>query len=743
MKRGPKEKSVQHVPIMSANCAGCYNKVQSLVDNVNHIGAGIITLQETHFTQKGRLNSKFCDFEIFEAIRKKQKGGTLVAAHKSLDPILIEEYSEDFELIVMEVKIGGRDIRIVSGYGPQENWTVAERMPFFKALEEEIIKAASNEKAIYIQMDTNSKLGPTIIKGDPHVQSENGKLLAGIIDRNALHVINNSKECIGRITRKRITKKKKEESIIDFVLACEDMAEMIEELVIDEDKQHVLTSFRKTKTGTKNKESDHNTLITKVTAVWNKKLHAKRIEMYNLKDKEGLKKFKAMTSQDTFLSSKFKDGGNIERQSKIFLKRLGYCVKTCFNKIRVKRTKSNKEVEDLFHKRRILKTKTDEASFEELQLVENMLANKCAEDNATLIKDACEGLTCEGGGVNAGKLWRLKKQLRGILQEPPTAMLDDKGNLITTSAAMDKLVLDMYRDRLQSHQIKESLKMHEVQREELWAKRLEEAQQNKTPEWTLEDPEIVLQQLKNNKSRDPLGFANEVFKPENSGTDLKLALLKMSNNMKDQQVFPQALAMCNISSLCKNKGSRKDFGNYRGIFRVTVIRSILDKLIYNDEYQTIDANLTDSNVGARRNRNIRDNIFVINAISNNTVKRNLKDRDVQIVDVEKCFDKLWSSECYNDIYENGFKNTKLSLLYQINKNAQVVVKTSTGITPRMSISKTIMQGTVWGSLLCTSTVDGLGKQCYETPEILYHYKGVPIPPLGRPNRVASSRLCIR
>ena len=46
-----------------------------------------------------------------------------------------------------------------------------------------------------------------------------------------------------------------------------------------------------------------------------------------------------------------------------------------------------------------------------------MLANKCAEDNATLIKDACEGLTCEGGGVNAGKLWRLKKQLRGILQE--------------------------------------------------------------------------------------------------------------------------------------------------------------------------------------------------------------------------------------------------------------------------------------------------------------------------------------
>ena len=47
----------------------------------------------------------------------------------------------------------------------------------------------------------------------------------------------------------------------------------------------------------------------------------------------------------------------------------------------------------------------------------------------------------------------------------------------------------------------------------------------------------------------------------------------------------------------------------------------------------------------------------------------------------------------------------------------------------MSISDTIMQGTVWGSLLCPSTVDSLGKKCYEHKENLYMYKGVPILPL--------------
>ena len=68
---------------------------------MNQIGAGISILQETHFKRKGRLNSHFSDFEIFEAIRKKQKGGTVIGAHKSLSPILFKDYSEEFELLVV------------------------------------------------------------------------------------------------------------------------------------------------------------------------------------------------------------------------------------------------------------------------------------------------------------------------------------------------------------------------------------------------------------------------------------------------------------------------------------------------------------------------------------------------------------------------------------------------------------------------------------------------------------------
>ena len=137
-----------------------------------------------------------------------------------------------------------------------------------------------------------------------------------------------------------------------------------------------------------------------------------------------------------------------------------------------------------------------------------------------------------------------------------------------------------------------------------------------------------------------MGFTIDLFKSNIAGEYVKRAVLKLMNQIKNQVIFPEALRYCNITSLYKHKGSKHDFNNYRGIFWVTILRSILDKLIYNSEYPNIDINLTDSNVGARRGRNIRDNIFVICGIQNEIVKRKFKGIDITIYDAEKCFDKL-------------------------------------------------------------------------------------------------------
>ena len=84
-------------------------------------------------------------------------------------------------------------------------------------------------------------------------------------------------KCSGTITRSRITSKVKEESVIDFVIVCEEMEAMVSDVVIDESRKHVLTKHTKTKNRFKVKESDHNSIITNIKAIWNKKNFIKKI----------------------------------------------------------------------------------------------------------------------------------------------------------------------------------------------------------------------------------------------------------------------------------------------------------------------------------------------------------------------------------------------------------------------------------------------------------------------------------
>ena len=91
-------------------------------------------------------------------------------------------------------------------------------------------------------------------------------------------------------------------------------------------------------------------------------------------------------------------------------------------------------------------------------------------------------------------------------------------------------------------------------------------------------------------------------------------------------------------------------------------------------------------------------------------KLNEEASDVGAYDTEKCFDLY-------DLYKAGLKNNKLTLLFEMNQSAQVAVKTAHGMTERVNIENIIMQGTTWGSLLCTATIDKCAKLVYSKEDL--------------------------
>ena len=96
-------------------------------------------------------------------------------------------------------------------------------------------------------------------------------------------------------------------------------------------------------------------------------------------------------------------------------------------------------------------------SIEELKKVEEELADKFSSNNYEKIMEEIEGIECEEGGINSGKLWSLRRRLCPKSRDPPTAMLDLQGNLVTSPSAIENLSLETYKKRLENRKIKDYL----------------------------------------------------------------------------------------------------------------------------------------------------------------------------------------------------------------------------------------------------------------------------------------------
>ena len=73
--------------------------------------------------------------------------------------------------------------------------------------------------------------------------------------------------------------------------------------------------------------------------------------------------------------------------------------------------------------------------------------------------------------------------------------------------------------------------------------------------------------------------------------------------------------MADVATIYKGKGEKCDLQNDRGIFLVTIFRSILMRLIYLDKYEVLDQSLSDSQVGARKGKSVRNHIWILSYVT--------------------------------------------------------------------------------------------------------------------------------
>ena len=237
----------------------------------------------------------------------------------------------------------------------------------------------------------------------------------------------------------------------------------------------------------------------------------------------------------------------------------------------------------------------------------------------------------------------------------------------------------------------------------------------------------------------------ELFKPQNAGGDLLASLLIMFNEMKSNMFVPDFMKIMSITSFYKNRGNKDDLSNDRGVFNLVKVRSLLDKMIYNDIYPDIDKKLSQSNIGARRGRNIRDHLFVIYSIINEIKTERKEDLEIQSIDIVKCYDELNYSETHNDLYDAGVKDDKFNLISKLDDECFIRVKTPVGPSEQFKMNELILQRSVLGPIKCSVQLDTLGRDSLsDTSEqsTVFKYKdSVEVPPLALMDDVLAVSTC--
>ena len=79
-------------------------------------------------------------------------------------------------------------------------------------------------------------------------------------------------------------------------------------------------------------------------------------------------------------------------------------------------------------------------------------------------------------------------------------------------------------------------------------------------------------------------------------------MLLLFYQIKERQRIPEFFKLANVTAIYKGQGDMNDILNKRGVFIVTIYRSILMKLINRDISDIVENNMSDSQIGSCINK---------------------------------------------------------------------------------------------------------------------------------------------
>ena len=137
-----KHKTQNNFSLIGVNSNGISSKLKSLDHIISTINPSVICIQETKVKKAGRIKVQSKDYVTFELVRTESGGGGLATMVKAdLSPVWVSEGDDTTEVLVVEIHIEGKRIRVLNAYGPQSGDSSDRKTKFWSRIQNEISDA--------------------------------------------------------------------------------------------------------------------------------------------------------------------------------------------------------------------------------------------------------------------------------------------------------------------------------------------------------------------------------------------------------------------------------------------------------------------------------------------------------------------------------------------------------------------------------------------------------------------------
>ena len=628
---------------------------------------------------------------------KRGQEGLAIAARKGTYQDMEVVSKESSNILAVQIVYPEMTVRVIVCHGPQEDDESELRTSFFESLAVEIERCKTSEETPIVLGDLNAR-----ITGLQNVvaHSANGKLLEELLTRSELVAANFLELTTGKWTRIQGSINGTKKSILDYILMENQLCSLVKEMTIDDER--IATPYRITgyKERRKVTYTDHCALIVNLNcAKGAHKCSSEKTKVWNFTD-EGYAKYSQITEDPIPL----KASKSSDEAYSLWMNEVLSILQKCFVKKTVSTSDKPCKPRGAARKnlRKILLAEAKRGKVQRavvkqyLGALHVMEATKLGNKQAEKLKKTVALLTDEEKFSPIG-YWKLKRSVSRKSPLKLTSVMRPDGIEVTGEDMIKNEFRKEFECRLRNRSPHKEWESYTRNVNETLKIIMKLCETQEIPDFSIEELKNAIKKLKAGKSPGYDGLPAEIFIYAGSG--LLQALLLVLNKVKQTKVIPDEWNWVTITTIYKNRGSKKELVNYRGIFLTLIVTKIFENLLKSrmtDQLQKVNLH----QAGSRSMRGPPDNLFLLYACIDHH-KYKGKPLFITAYDFEQAFDSLWLEDCIMSMVRLGVPTTILELVYKMNKKAKIRVKTPYGMTKMSEIEDIVEQGTVLGPSLCS------------------------------------------